>query len=256
MANRLLAFALFGAGIALHACGGSSVAGTAAPSAVATASASATTASASTPATALPAIYRQFHNGVSVHVEGSYVVLQSTDEPDHKSPYWPTTNPLYEPEPDVAVNPNRIEAQSITMRVPINPAAANDTDTPLGPMGMAVNGVVLYNQYAAGRVPLTTEIFSFDHYHGHPNQDDQYHYHLEPVAITNGHEAALVGVLMDGFPVYGPQDSSGATATGLDECNGHVGATPDYPNGIYHYHTTSVSPYIAGCFKGTPGTVN
>lgn len=253
MPRSILALAALCAGAALLACGGSSATPTtSSPSAVTTT----TTTTTTTPSTTLPAIYAKFRSAVTVRLDGSFVVLQSNDEPDHKSPYWPTTDPLYEAEPDVALNPSHIAAQSITMRVPASPATTADSDTPLGPMGMAINGVVLYNQYAAGRVPLTTEIVSFDHYHGHPNQDNQYHYHFEPVAITNGNESAFVGVLMDGFPVYGQKDSGGATPTGLDECNGHTGATADYPNGIYHYHITSVSPYIAGCYKGTPGTVS
>jgi hypothetical protein len=245
--------------VAFVACGGSA-ATTTAPTPVTTTTSTTTTTTTTTTSpttpTTLPAIYTKFRSAVSVHVDGSFVVLQSNDEPDHKSPYWPMDNPLYEAESDVHLNPSQISAQSITMKVPISPAISSDSDTPLGPMGMAINGVVLFNQYAAGRVPLTTEIASFDHFHGHPNQDNEYHYHLEPVAITSGNEAALVGVLMDGFPVYGPKDQDGSTPAGLDECNGHVGATADYPNGIYHYHTTSVSPYISGCFKGTPGTVD
>lgn len=40
----------------------------------------------------------------------------------------------------------------------------------------------------------------------------------------------------------------------LDECNGRVGVTPDYPNGTYYYVITDDFPYIPRCFVGSPST--
>jgi hypothetical protein len=37
----------------------------------------------------------------------------------------------------------------------------------------------------------------------------------------------------------------------LDECNGRVGVTPEYPQGTYHYYITDTFPYIQRCLKGT-----
>ena len=65
----------------------------------------------------------------------------------------------------------------------------------------------------------------------------------------------MIGVLLDGFPVYGPLDSDGHTPTNLDSCNGHTAATPEFSSGVYHYHATTAVPYISGCFRGTAGTV-
>jgi len=36
----------------------------------------------------------------------------------------------------------------------------------------------------------------------------------------------------------------------LDECNGRVGVTPEFPNGIYHYYITDTFPFIQRCIKG------
>jgi hypothetical protein len=36
----------------------------------------------------------------------------------------------------------------------------------------------------------------------------------------------------------------------LDECNGRVGATPEFPEGIYHYYATDTYPYFQRCVKG------
>ena len=91
-------------------------------------------------------------------------------------------------------------------------------------------------------------------YNGHPNPNNQYHYHFEPLALTSAGRSKLIGVLLDGFPVYGPLDADGTTPA-LDACNGHVYATQEFLGGIYHYHTTTGVPYISGCFKGTAGTV-
>ena len=38
----------------------------------------------------------------------------------------------------------------------------------------------------------------------------------------------------------------------LDECNGVTSATPEYPNGIYHYVLTEQFPFIPRLFRGTP----
>jgi hypothetical protein len=68
-----------------------------------------------------------------------------------------------------------------------------------------------------------------------------------------------MGFLLDGFPVYGPQEENGTTVTSnmLDAYHGHIHATIDFPNGIYHYHFTSDSPYMNGNgYYGTPGTVS
>ena len=36
----------------------------------------------------------------------------------------------------------------------------------------------------------------------------------------------------------------------LDECNGRVGVTPEFPEGTYHYYATDSYPYLQRCIKG------
>jgi hypothetical protein len=260
-------------GAAVMACSNStaSTASLTAPTATTTTT---TTPTATVPATTTPApatpttptasssstqaMYSKFSgNGVSVSFDGTTAIVRTSDTPDHKSPYWGSGNANYEaPHSGMQVNPHLITTQNLTLRISISPtAAATTSDTPLGPIGISVNGVVFYNQYAAMRQPLTSEIVSFDRYNGHPNPNNQYHYHFEPLAITSSSRSRLIGVLLDGFPVYGPIDGDGSTPTNLDGCNGHTSVTADFAAGIYHYHTTSGVPYISGCFKGTAGTV-
>lgn len=203
------------------------------------------------------ALYAKFQSAVTVTVGANTVTLRSNGTPDHASPYWGAGNAKYEaPQAGMVVNPNLIAAQSLVLTVPRSPAVATSSDTPLGPMGIAVNGVAIFNQYAAGRSPLGQEILTFDRYNGHPQQTGQYHYHLEPLWLTtNNGASSLIGVLLDGFPVYGPRETDGSTPSSLDSCNGHTHATAEVPTGIYHYHVTATTPYISGCYRGTPGSL-
>jgi hypothetical protein len=36
----------------------------------------------------------------------------------------------------------------------------------------------------------------------------------------------------------------------LDECNGRIGVTPEFPDGIYYYMVTDEFPYFSRCLKG------
>jgi len=203
----------------------------------------------------LPAAYSRFVDSVEISVDGQFVVLHTNGVPNHPSPYFPTSDPLYEPpHAGMVVNPNRIRAQNLELRIPLHPAPAPAaSDTRLGPIGIATNGVALFNQYAGPNVPLDREIATFDRLKGHPQMTGMYHYHVEPLFLTMDDPAVLVGFLLDGFPIYGPREADGSLPAGLDACNGHTHATADYPDGIYHYHVVPNPPYLVGCYKGTPG---
>ena len=131
--------------------------------------------------------------------------------------------------------------------------------TPMGAIGFALNGVPLFNQYAAGGVALGNEKKGFDQYYGHPQQQGAYHYHVEPLYLTTvtATKSSLLGFLLDGFPVYGPEENGTLVVNdSLDVYHGHTHATVDFPGGIYHYHITSTDPYLNGSgFYGFPGTV-
>jgi hypothetical protein len=218
--------------------------------------------------------FAKFYNVKSITTEGDFVVIRTTDLPDHKSPFYPEGNALYEPyngsNPSfstkirlmgVESDPDLL-AQDLTFRIPKNPKVnSTHSATGLGPIGIAINGVVIFNQYNGMRMLLDTlEFNNMDQYNGHPTPAPglMYHYHLEPVFLTakNGSDS-LVGYLLDGFPVYGPKEN-GKTLTNadLDAYHGHTAPTADYPAGIYHYHCTAEAPYINGDgYYGTPGTV-
>ena len=212
----------------------------------------------------VPEIFNKIYAASKIYLDGEYVVVEVNGAPDHKSPYYATSHELYEAyngsNDNYNKNPNSISSFDFVFKIPLNPKeASSKTPTQLGSIGVAVNGVSFYNQYAGpNNQPLTNEINSFDQYGGHPTGQKVYHYHLEPyyLTTTQGNDA-LLGFLLDGFPVYGPvENGERVTNSDLDEYHGHSHQTADYADGIYHYHITDADPYINGSgYFGTPGTV-
>jgi hypothetical protein len=200
-----------------------------------------------------------------MYLEDGFVVIQVNGVPDHNSPYFDASddrNVAYSgTNENFNLNPNRIDLNAnYTYKIPLNPtAASNPRPTQLGSIGVALNGVSFYNQYAGpNNQPLTDEIDSFDQYNGHPQRVGEYHYHVEPTYLTQSQgNNVLLGFLLDGFPVYGPFENGEQVVNSLlDEYHGHEHVTADYPEGIYHYHITDADPYINGSgYYGTAGTV-
>jgi hypothetical protein len=76
-----------------------------------------------------------------------------------------------------------------------------------------------------------------------------YRYHIYPKCLERcsfGTRADILGVALDGFPIYGPNDDDGAqlTSKDLDECHGK------WHGHEYRYHVTADYPYFIGCFRG------
>ena len=213
----------------------------------------------------VPEIYQKIYSASDIYLEDDFVVIQVNGVPDHNSPYFDASddrNVAYSgTNENFNLNPNRIDLNAnYTYKIPLNPtAASNPRPTQLGSIGVALNGVSFYNQYAGpNNQPLTDEIDSFDQYNGHPQRVGEYHYHLEPTYLTQSQgNNVLLGFLLDGFPVYGPFESGERVVNSLlDEYHGHEHVTADYPEGIYHYHITDADPYINGSgYYGTAGTV-
>tara|TARA_B100001778_G_scaffold118273_1_gene97129 strand:- start:5337 stop:7064 length:1728 start_codon:yes stop_codon:yes gene_type:complete len=191
----------------------------------------------------------------------------------------------------------------------------------LGEVAIAINGVPFYGPedgpggdavasqhgaYEEDRQPIELGVC-----HAHNGQGGTFHYHADanclhwhpeegetildydvstPAAVAqntaNGSHSAVIGVAMDGYPIYGLWGYDGQMnvvemkssyklkegETGyngiddyvyvqglghLDVCNGHFGPTPDFPDGIYHYHSTMMNgegdmgfPYFLLCYHG------
>lgn len=187
-----------------------------------------------------------FDKNVTVKFTDTHMVVISDGIPTHKTAQFP--NPT---------NPNSILKQNYEFRIPLEPKLAEKpTPTPMGPIGVAINGIPFYNPYTAhGTDAVKTEVF--DSCCGHPDPMGRYHYHKYPVCVKSpfkdekGKHSPLIGYAFDGFAVYGPNDTTGKPPTDLDECNGHT----DEERG-YHYHVTDKWPYIIGAYRGVVDQAN
>jgi YHYH protein len=215
----------------------------------------------------------------------TYVTLTMQDLPDYQSNYYPTTgtydftanaytvtgsfDSLYAAFSTYFPDPNTIAAQTVTLYVPIAPQAAASMSQSMAGMnggieGMALNGVGIFDSAAGQTDNIFAESGSFDQCGGHPDNMSTYHYHAEPYSISYDDDA-LVGVMRDGFFIYGRQDSDGSTPGTIAEqqtggagatnliyvYGGHTGTAPSSTDtSSFHYHLTEWK----GCFdETTPG---
>lgn len=184
----------------------------------------------------LSGFWLNFSCRVDLTVSGTNVVITSDGYPDYKSAYFESSHGCYEDSSISGryINPNTIAEQSIVMTVPMSPTSGSGTEMSLGVVGVAANGVAIFNNEAAPGDSIYDEVASFDSCEGHPQSSGTYHYHIEPPAISND-DAYFVGVLRDGFPVYGVKEENGSTPS-LDSYGGHTGTTLDSVSSTYHYH--------------------
>lgn len=217
------------------------------------------------PLTELPAAFAAFNtDNVTVAINGSNIVIESNGYPDHTSPYWSPAHALYVPPAGNAAQlaPGYIDdfSGSYSLTVPGTPSrAASTTATGLGPIGIAVSGAMIYDDQEGPNVPLDNAIVSFD-YTGAHTGPQSYHYHIEPIAWSND-DSELIGIISDGFFVYGRRDADGSYPTNLDASGGHVGPTPHNAEDEYHYHIQNEAYlgqyYIIfpGDYQGTPNAI-
>jgi phosphatidylethanolamine-binding protein (PEBP) family uncharacterized protein len=144
-------------------------------------------------------------------------------------------------------------------KIPLNPAIAATTTTANdGPIGIAVNGVPIFNPCKQGGCQNgdTKVLGELDVCNGHAGRADDYHYHAAPTCMMATQPAAYwdthpLGWALDGFAIYGYNNADGTTATRDSICGGNTSATVGSPSG-YSYHVTNTSPYVLSCFRGTP----
>ncbi len=175
---------------------------------------------------------------------GREVVRATADgQPDYPSFYFASDHACYAPYPDGQRNPNTIVAKAYTFGFPRVP---DTTQTAMGGgiVGLALNGVPIFGNFAAPGDDIFAEALTFDRCGAHPQQAGGYHYHGEPAAISND-DARFIGVLRDGYPVYGRRDADGTMPT-LDALGGHTGTTPDSAAAVYHYHLSEQVSTAAG----------
>ena len=207
-------------------------------------------------------------NETTIYLSGSNVVIETTGLPNHKTPYWSESHPLYiapTVTSEAQMTPTRIDTSgrdnSSTLTVSQNAnLASSTTATELGAIGIAVSGAYLYNDQE-GNGALDAAAGSLDYSGAHIGPSD-YHYHLEPLAFSDDDDK-LNGIISDGFFIYGRKcNSTGTYPTDLDTSGGHTSTTQHTTIAEYHYHIinelyTTTGRYLVfpGPYKGTPNAI-
>ncbi len=209
---------------------------------------------------------------VTVSFDGDEITIESNGLPHHTSPYWESSNALYI-DPVVAdesqMSPGVISAGSYTLTVPASPEKASTTSaTGLGAIGISITGAPIFNDEEGPNVSLSENVASgFDYAGGHMGPTG-YHYHLEAADVTENtllshDDENLVGILQDGFLIYGRKcNSTGDHPTDLDASGGHTSST-QHSDGdeFYHYHI--INEFYIGAYillfgvdlQGTPNAI-
>jgi hypothetical protein len=197
-------------------------------------------------------------DSVVIQFTKTHLIMRSKNLPNHPTAVFP--------DRDGAIdgNPHVIREQQHTWYLPLEPkenpahVAMNKTNSnhalPMGPTGVAVNGVVFFNPFDAGSISALSRL---DRCCGHPAPGSDYHYHKYPVCVKSpwsddGEDhSPVIGFAFDGFPIYGPYEKAGGLAkdskvTPLNEFNIHF----DEQRG-WHYHVTPGRyPHIIGGYWG------
>jgi len=220
-------------------------------------------------------------DNVTIMLSGTSVNIESNGLANHTSPYWSNTTARTIdniPTPAAATNHPLFVAPTVTsfaqmapgniddfngsysLTVPAEPSlATSSSSTGLGAIGIAVSGAMIYNDEEGPNVPLDNAVGTLDYVGAHTGPQS-YHYHLEPIAFSDDDDA-LIGIMSDGFFIYGRRDFDGSYPTDLDASGGHFGPTPHNPDGEYHYHIENVlylnQYYIIfpGDYQGTPNNI-
>ncbi len=222
----------------------------------------------------------------NIYLSDDDVVLETDGLPNHTSPYWSNTTARSSVDPQgntittpaAAVNHPLFVAPTVTTYVDMAPGniddfngmytltvpqepqlATNSSATGLGAIGFAVSGAVIYNDEEGPNVPLDNAVVSLDYTAAHTGPQS-YHYHLEPKAWSDD-DGELIGIISDGFFLYGRRDYDGSYPTDLDASGGHFGPTIHNPSGEYHYHIQNelfLNQYyilFPGDYQGTPNSI-
>ena len=199
-------------------------------------------------------------DNVTVSFDADAMIVRTKGLPNHPTGKFPEAG--FGPRS----NPNYIQEHSRTYFIPLNPKVNprhiyTTTDNsnhalPMGPIGVAVNGVVFFNPFDAQSQDASNMM---DRCCGHPAPDGTYHYHKYPICVNSpwadeGKEhSPLIGWAFDGFPIYGPFESAGVMAKDVKGANALNGFNLhwDAERG-WHYHATPGKfPYIIGGYWGT-----
>lgn len=225
-----------------------------------------------TTATSTPlSAFDEFNSdAVTVSFDGNEITIESNGLPNHTSPYWADDQPLYiEAVVAVAFTPGGIGGdRSYTFTVPSAPELADSsTATGLGAIGISVTGVPIFNDQEGPAEPIEEIIIETFDYAGAHNGPSGYHYHVESFDVPENtvlsyDDEKLVGIMSDGFLIYGRREADNSYPSDLDESGGHFSTTQhSNEEEFYHYHIINeyylgnVIALFAGELQGTPNAI-
>jgi hypothetical protein len=204
-------------------------------------------------------------DAVVISFTDTHLVMKSKNLPNHPVAAFPDRARFLDG------NPNVIREQRHTWHLPLNPkpnpdraaamTAENKRGLPMGPIGVAVNGVVFFNPF--DHIAEADAVWRLDRCCGHPGPGSEYHYHKYPACVNtpwaddgDGH-SPLIGFAFDGFPVYGPYEAKGVLAKDAKDNPLNAYNLHDDPARGPHYHVTPGKfPHIIGGYWGEPDPNN
>ncbi len=188
--------------------------------------------------------FLSFYGRLKLGFDSDFVYVGSDGMPDHKMMVgitaWQQQVPL--PQNYFGENAWRIPLKPVEAA---NPLSAKDHFF-RGAIALAVNGVPIFNPIKNDGRTDTLIAGELDEWGGHCGRGDDYHYHIAPLHLEKLIGAGKpIAYALDGYPIYGYNESDGSPAKNLDAFNGHKDAA-----GHYHYHATKNYPYLNGGFHG------
>lgn len=126
-------------------------------------------------------------------------------------------------------NPNTAGDQDWEFKITLAPQQNTGAplSTPLGHIGVWVNGVTIFNPRDAMSYNMQNiwrqnafyfEGSGFDNCLGHPNQQSEYHTHINPTCLYDDTDSTvhspIIGYAFDGFPIYGAYGHANTNGTG------------------------------------------
>lgn len=160
------------------------------------------------------------YNGLPANVQkvqysADYVYISCSGIPAYSIGPWPG-------------DPNVAKEQDFVFKIPRNPKeeTGTKTSTPLGAIGVLINGVAIFNSEDAHsynnqnvwhRNAVVVEASSFDDCLGHPQMNGIYHYHQNPICLytmDSTKHSPIIGYAFDGYPIYGAYGYANPDGTG------------------------------------------
>ena len=190
------------------------------------------------------ATFAPFSPGVSIRRDTKNFYVESNGIPNHPLMVgitaWQQQVPI--PQPYKGSNAWQIPLLPVPAKQPLS---ARDNFF-RGAIAIAANGVPIFNPIKNDGQTDTFLAGELDAYGGHAGQADDYHYHIAPLHLqTKLGSNTPIGYALDGYPLVGLTELTGAEPSGLDTFNGHTDGDLGY-----HYHATKTYPYINGGFHG------